>query len=165
MATTVNLSILKRLRPRMREISADAWEVDCDVLCITTNSTVYNYAATNNRVNVMGGGIAAGAARRFPTLPQDYAKMIDNHGHHVFLVGTLLMFPTKNNVRDPASIQRIVKSIQETKVLADLYGWRTIALPRPGSGLGGLDWHTEVKPAIKYWLDERFLIVSYPGEA
>ena len=86
----------------MREISADAWEVDCDVLCITTNGTV------NNSVNVMGAGIAAAAKKRHPYLPLYYGMMIEQYGHHVFLMpDNLLMFPTKNEVEKPSSLARI----------------------------------------------------------
>jgi O-acetyl-ADP-ribose deacetylase (regulator of RNase III) len=155
----------------MREISADAWSVDCDVLCITTNCTI------NGGKNVMGGGIAAEAARRFPQLPRDYGRMIRSFGHHCYLMPPtnywhedgssprpLLMFPTKNEVWEDSTITRIIQSVLETKLLADVYQWTNIALPRPGAGLGGLNWATEVKPALEKIIDDRFLIVSFPGE-
>lgn len=143
----------------MREVSANAWEVKCDVLCITTNGSIRTDGS-----NPMGGGIAREAAVQNSLLPHLYGGMIQAFGHHVYLIGDLLMFPTKNQVYENASIIRISWSITETKVLADLYGWETIALPRPGAGLGGLDWHSQVKPAIEWDLDDRFLVVSYPGE-
>jgi len=158
----------------MREISADAWSVECDILCITTNKTI-----KNNR-NVMGGGIAKEAAYRDASLPLTYARLIQQNGHHVFLIDSyvdyghghvvhhkpLLMFPTKEEVWENSNLFTITRSIEETKVLADLYGWKNIALPRPGAGLGGLDWHSKVKPHLEFLLhkDDRFIIVSYPGE-
>lgn len=143
----------------MREVSGNAWDVEFDVLCITTNCTI----ADNGRA-VMGGGIAGEAAKMNAYLSRDYARLIRQHGHHVYLINDMLMFPTKNEVWESASIDRIIASIFETHILADLYGWDNILLPRPGSGLGGLDWHTEVKPEIALFLDDRFIVVSYPGE-
>src|SRR6476469_7044628 len=105
----------------MREISADAWEVESDVLCITTNCTIYNDRVTQEPKNVMGGGIAKGAADRFPGLDAAYAAMIQTHGHHVFLIGDLLMFPTKNDVSQRSTISRIAILIMETKLIADIY--------------------------------------------
>jgi len=163
----------------MREISADAWEVDCDVLCITTNCTI------RNDQNVMGGGIAREVAVRDPDIPGEYADLIKAFGHHVYLMKMvyeqewedpfaekfILMFPTKNEVSENSSLARVFLSVIETKALADIYGWKTIALPRPGCGLGGLDWHGKVRPFFERlapdnagYLDNRFLIVSYPGE-
>lgn len=153
----------------MREIAADAWEVECDVLAITTNGTVME-----NGANVMGGGIAKEAALRNPTLPFMYGSLIERYGHHVYLIPgpvpvvqpSLLMFPTKDAVDEPASLQRIEHSIYEANLLANLYKWETIALPRPGAGLGGLDWEREVKPCLLALnLSDRFLIVSFPEEA
>lgn len=123
----------------------------------------------------MGGGIAKEAARRYPSLPGEYANLIRLFGHHVYLLSPfgfgnfsprpLLMFPTKNEVWQGSSLGWIGQSLEETVSLANIYGWQTIALPRPGAGLGGLDWHSEVKPfLLGFELDDRFLIVSYPSE-
>lgn len=164
----------------MREISADAWDIECDVLCITTNRTLKSGSSLNIRpyLNVMGGGIAGEAARRDRSLPRRYAELIDEFGHHVYLMmlkdsrdsqdtqnRPVLMFPTKQEVWEGSDLDTISTSVQETILLADIYGWKTIALPRPGAGLGGLDWKSQVKPyLLSMGLDDRFLIISYPGE-
>lgn len=148
----------------MRELEMDAWSVECDVLAITTNATVL----PDGR-NVMGGGIALEAAKRYPPLPFAYGSLINAYGPHVYLVPvgpdrSLLMFPTKADVAEKATLRRIGKSIEETKRLADIYNWSTIAVPRPGAGLGGLDWEGEVKPFLAAVSDERFLFVGFPEE-
>lgn len=121
----------------------------------------------------MGAGIAGEASRRDPNLPWIYGQLIKSFGHHVYLINSdsqkygpknLLMFPTKNEVWEDSSAKRVIQSCQETIKLADIYGWKTIALPRPGCGLGGLDWHTDLEPTLWQLLDDRFLIVSFPGE-
>lgn len=168
----------------MREVSADAWSVVCDVLCVTTNCTIKRTGSPQlgPGANVMGGGIAGEAARRDPSLPFRYAELIEDFGHHVYLTTLVdsrnvqdicsrpvLMFPTKNEVWENSTEERIAQSLHETRALADIYGWKNIALPRPGAGLGGLDWHSHVRPFLIGFLDavkkdDRFIIVSYPGE-
>jgi O-acetyl-ADP-ribose deacetylase (regulator of RNase III) len=163
----------------MREIAADAWSVECDVLCITTNCTLRRTGSLKlgPAANVMGGGIAGEAARRDPSLPVRYAKLIQWSGHHVYpmiledstnsqdvVPRPVLMFPTKDEVWENSYLSRIHQSCIEAAMLSNIYGWETIALPRPGAGLGGLDWHSTVKPYLEGLLDDRFLIVSFPGE-
>lgn len=143
----------------MREIEGDAWQIPCDVLCITTNGTV-----REDGRNIMGGGIARQAVETYPGIDLEYGNMIRHHGHHCFLIRDLVMFPTKDTIQTPATIKRILESIYDVKLLADVYRWRDILLPRPGSGLGGLSWHMQVRPAIERVLDDRFIIVSFPGE-
>lgn len=143
----------------MNEAQEDLWEFDCDVRCITTNGTI-----TNAGANIMGGGCAREAAVRYPSLPLIYASMIQSHGHHVMpLYRGLVMFPTKERIDTPATVGVIVRSCWELMRLADVYDWTKIALPRPGCGLGGLNW-TEVEPAISRILDWRVTVLDFPKE-
>lgn len=140
----------------MREEFADLWDVEADVRCITTNGTVIW-----DGQNIMGGGCALEAADRYPGLPYTYGRLIRSHGHHVFLIGDLVMFPVKRELREPADLELIHRSFNELEDLADIYGWERIAVPRPGCGLGGLSWEKQVKPAIESYLDDRFTIVHF----
>lgn len=142
----------------MREVTADLWLVDCDVVCITTNGTV-----KSDGCNIMGGGCAREAVERYEHLPYLYGDLIKRFGHHVYWLSgyDLVMFPTKDTISSPSTLTRILLSIKELTTLANLYEWEHIALPRPGCGLGGLDWETEVKPALSF-LDDRFILVGYP---
>lgn len=141
----------------MNVLYGDLWEVECDVRCITTNGTV------NPHGNIMGGGCAREATERYPWLRKFYGRMIEEHGHRTFLIGTLVMFPVKELIEDKADIEIIAQSCDELMVLADLYGWQRIALPAPGCGLGGLSWD-EVRPVLEELLDDRVVIVRYPDE-
>ena len=144
----------------MIELRQDLWTVNADVLCVTTNGTV-----TDHGTNVMGGGCAAEAARLYPNLPARYGDFILAHGNHVFLLyPSLVMFPTKEDVRDPSTVARVNQSLLELEALTDLYGWDRVALPRPGCGLGGLSWVEDVYPLVA-GLDDRFLLVDFPGVA
>lgn len=138
-------------------IEAGLWSVEADVRCITTNGTV-----RPDGTNVMGGGCAREAADRDAELPERYGHLIRKHGNHVFLVGDLVMFPVKHEVQFKAELSLIERSVEELLMLADIYQWERIALPRPGCGLGGLSWDDEVAPVLEPWLNERFVIVDYP---
>lgn len=144
----------------MIEQAIDLWEVEADVRCITTNGTV-----THMGENVMGGGCAYEAAQRYPGLPRTYGHLIESLGNHVFLMPTrvpLLMFPTKEEIWLGASEELILKSAAELKALTLIYEWKRVALPRPGCGLGGLDW-ADVGPLIGQVLTEdTYIILSYP---
>lgn len=143
----------------MIEQKIDLWELECDVRCITTNGTVRG----GNGRNIMGGGCAREAVYRFPDLDLEYGDLIRRHGHHVFLMHDgLVMFPTKETIQDNASLATVERSCRELVKLADMYGWKKVAVPRPGAGLGGLKWEN-VKPVCEFWLHgPRFIIVDFP---
>lgn len=140
----------------MKELAADLWSLDA-LVCITTNGTV-----KRNGENIMGGGCAREAADRYPWMPLAYGQMLDEFGVHTMPLGPLIMFPTKWTIDQPADIELVIQSAEELIVLADLYGWESVALPQPGCGLGGLDWY-DVKWELWPILDDRITVVSYPG--
>lgn len=142
----------------MIEIEQDLWEVEANVRCVTTNGTV-----TAAGSNVMGAGCALEAAKRYPDAPWLLGAMIRAHGNHVYLLDSdLVAFPTKEDVQERAKRMTILRSAYELLNLTNLYGWKKVALPRPGSGLGGLNYERNVRPLLSGLLDDRFLIVDYP---
>ena len=55
----------------------------------------------------------------------------------------------------------IYENEAELVLFADVYGWKRVALPQPGCGLGGLKW-AEVGPVLGQLLDDRFIILDFP---
>lgn len=142
----------------MIEVQQDLWSVEADVHCVTTNGTV-----TPTGLNVMGGGCAREAAMRYPDAPLALGGLIREHGNHVYLLAPgLVAFPTKEDVRNPSTVERVSDSVYQLVSLADLYGWQRVALPRPGCGLGGLSWENDVRDWITRRLDGRFILVDFP---
>lgn len=162
----------------------DLFEIDADAVCISTNGFV-----TSNGNCVMGRGCAFEAANLFPDVPRTLGTMIRNHSNIVQVVKvidgcSLVAFPVKHtsgictgdNVVSharfkyprgttvpgfhlKANMSLIIKSAFELKQLADMKGWKTVALPRVGCGAGELDWNA-VKPVLQSMLDDRFIAVT-----
>ena len=145
----------------MKEANGNLWEIACDVRCVTTNGTVIDGEAT------MGAGCALEARAKTPRLPLIYGGLIDKFGNHVYLIKNnlrdcepLVMFPVKHEVYQSADPELIMRSCLELTSLADIYGWQTILLPRPGCGHGKLEWG-DVKPMIAPLLDDRVTVVTF----
>lgn len=152
----------------MLELTTDLWKFEflltVDAICFTSNGVVKSDGSL-----VMGGGVAKEFADRYPWLP----KMM---GHKVKLLGNIpilidyynfttykpaiVSFPTKNHWKNPSDLELIKASAVRLKKIADTKGYNRIALPRPGVGLGGLNWPIQVRPAIVDLLDDRFVVVS-----
>lgn len=152
----------------MKELSGDIWEVDgiVDAICVTTNGIVDKMGLA-----VMGGGIAAQAAVRFPDMPRLLGQHLQTAGNHVgaFFVPTppprnyyktIVAFPTKWDYKDPSPLDLVLRSAHELSALADGKRWEHVLLPRPGCGLGGLHWE-DVQFQLADILDDRFTVVEY----
>ncbi len=146
----------------MIELVANLWEVPAQVRCITTNGTVMASGK-----NVMGGGCAREAAERYPELPLVLGNLLKTYGNHVQIMYVvpgfkefLVAFPTKDNVVYNSYTSLIARSCRELVFLCDRFHFDSIVIPRPGAGLGGLEWD-DVKPICEQYLDDRFTIVSF----
>lgn len=168
----------------MREMTAELFELDVEVVCITTNGFV-----KANGEAVMGRGCAKQLAEAFPRSPRILGSMIQRHGNIVQPIlmhdGTIAVaFPVKhgtaindgtNVVAHAASKYHIGQSVagfhlkadialieQSAKQLVDWVdarGFTSVALPRAGCGCGELTWE-QVKPVLDTILDDRFIAVT-----
>ena len=59
-----------------------------------------------------------------------------------------------------ASPELIKRSAIQLAALADSRGFTNVILPRPGAGLGELQW-SDVKPILEQHLDDRFTCMTY----
>jgi hypothetical protein len=147
----------------MQEIKGELFEQECDAICITTNGTVMK-----NGKNVMGGGCAYQASEMFKGLDDVVGDDILLNGLRTFVIEVkeefampwdIVILPVKYTVEQNADIELIVKSCQELIKIADEKKWTKVIIPRPGCGLGGLNWD-DVKRVLEPILDERFYIIS-----
>lgn len=150
---------------------------DSDAICITTNCTLLE-----DGTNPMGGGCAGAAVKHWPTLERVYGYMLQMTPHVPCILGyadqndikdfvlpddlesfeglcAIVAYPTMHDITEAASLDLVIRSAELLSEMADVFGWNKVVVPRPGSGIGGLDWETEVKPAIKDILDDRFTLI------
>jgi hypothetical protein len=147
----------------MKELKANIWDCITDpvetVPCITTNVSI------NGKGNcVMGRGVAAEAALKFPSLPEMLAKKIREEGNrvHMFLPfpgNVVITFPVKYEWFQRANLDLIAKSTDQLKTIATEAKDVKFYLPRPGCGNGRRDWLSEVKPIVSS-LPDNVIIVS-----
>lgn len=140
-----------------------------DAICFTSNGVV-----KSNGELVMGAGVAKAFADKWPPLAIRAGHCVKMGGNKVhwlkdIFVGRLrngtqkyvavITFPTKHNWRGQSDLNLIVESAKQLSTLANTNKhWNNIYLPRPGVGLGGLNWRV-VRPAIEKHLDDRFIVV------
>lgn len=128
-----------------------------DLICITTNGYVRKDGAC-----VMGAGIAKQFKDIIPELPYKLGSYIEEYGNRCFILCKwngvqLASFVTKHRFDQKSDIQLIKKSCKQMMKIADKYGYKNIALPKPGCSNGKLRW-SEVRDVIEPLLDDRFII-------
>lgn len=102
-----------------------------------------------NILGVMGAGVAAGVHRRYPQLYQAYRAMCMSGQFRLGDVWPYYCVPenrviynlaTQPTLGPTADLGAIRKSVQSMLSHARGRDIETVALPRIGSGLGGLEW-------------------------
>lgn len=122
------------------------------------NSPAQVIVNTVNTVGVMGKGLALSFKKRYPQMFEAYRKACDKHQ---LTIGKLmiyyapdhwiLMFPTKENWRNPSKIEYLEAGLKKfVNTYADK-GITSIAFPKLGCGNGELAW-ADVKPVMERYL-------------
>ena len=147
----------------MKEIVGNVWDVldENSAVCILTNNTViqnYNPMTMTHYVStVMGGGIAREAAERNPGLKNLCGQAIldGNYslGKDAQTGAEMLRFPTKDQVQFGSEMKIIAGSLNMLEEYINKNPDKKIYLPRPGCGLGGLDWE-DVKELCEHYLSK-----------
>lgn len=135
----------------------DMWQVfdKADLFFITTNAIV-----NKDGELVMGKGIAGEAKKRFPWLPMTWGKIIKDipdgkYGILLFpswndkpkVFSKLAAFQTKYDWRKPSPLDLVAYSIGMLHQCAEMNPNKSIHLPFPGIGNGGLN-PFNVKPLL-----------------
>lgn len=113
---------------------------------------------TVNTVGVMGKGLALSFKQRYPDMFEHYKSICEKN---LFTIGKLmlffeadhwiLLFPTKENWRNPSKIEYIEKGLMKFVQTYAEKNITSIAFPRLGCGNGELDWK-DVKPLMERYL-------------
>ena len=130
---------------------------------------------------VMGGIVAAEAARRHPELPgilgacvmnsngrlgipverKDFRGNLYPMGNVPFYVAkyNMISFPTKSIYWENSEIGLIALSAYRLTERMQQFGLQRVFLPRPGCTNGGLDWATQVRPLLEPILPDSVTVV------
>lgn len=124
-----------------------------------------NLCRKGNGEAVMGAGLALWAKQRYPELPMVYGNQLYAHGigatiprerFNPMLLGVVpkrrvILFPTKRDWSQGADLD-LIRAGAHYLVQAGVSLQATqpgrVLIPRLGCGLGGLDWHKDVKPVL-----------------
>jgi hypothetical protein len=143
----------------MKEVVGDLWTYPADVRVITTNGFV-----KKNGEAVMGRGCALEATKKFPGIAALLGSRIKTRGNIVQILHdgppALVSFPVKHQWMEKADPDLIGVGAMVLRAFADLQGWKTVVVPRPGCGNGGLKWE-DVKPLLEPILDDRFHVITF----
>jgi hypothetical protein len=147
----------------MLEVAGNIWtfHTQGNVIVIPTNGTV-----TRESRAVMGRGLALQTRYKYPRLPLALGRLLTSEGNscYYFPEYKVITFPTKHEWWQESQLDLIVFSCGQ---LVGLLGRKpsigSAYLPRVGCGFGGLSWK-DVKPALQECLDDRFIVVTIPGE-
>ena len=112
-----------------------------------------------NTVGVMGKGIALSFKQRYPEMFQRYKVICEKHqltiGKLMLFYEAdhwLLLFPTKENWRNPSKLEYIEKGLMKFVSTYAEKGINSIAFPCLGCGNGELNWN-DVKPLMEKYLN------------
>jgi O-acetyl-ADP-ribose deacetylase (regulator of RNase III) len=121
-----------------------------------------------NCVGVCGAGLAAQFKAKFPQNFDLYRKECEAKRMipgRVFVTNVpgigsgysawIINFPTKRHWRDKSLLKDISDGLDHLVEVIEILDLREIAIPRLGCGLGGLDWHGQVRPLVVTKLEKR----------
>lgn len=141
----------------MIEVVGDMWTYPAEWRCITTNGMVKNDGCL-----VMGGGCALEAKQRYPGIDHKLGTMVEAFGNKPYTIELykLITLPTKHDWKDNSDIDLIVYGAKILAEFVKVNNIKSIVIPRPGCGLGGLNWD-DVKKVLEPIFDtDAFIIIS-----
>lgn len=110
-----------------------------------------------NCVGVMGKGLALQFKNIFPNNFLKYRQHCLNGN---LTIGKLLIttennkriinFPTKQDWRNNSELKYIILGLKKLETAVQRYNIKSIAFPKIGCGLGGLNWDTVLSEIIKF---------------
>lgn len=143
----------------MKEVTGDLWKSGADIILVPTNLTV-----TSSGHAVMGAGVARQCKRRYPEVTKVLGLSISAgllQPVAIHLDPVIYSFPTKYHYKNGSDKNLIRHCAWKFSTLCiDGLHRPTVALPRIGCGLGGLDWETQVKPILECYFDDNYTVYT-----
>jgi O-acetyl-ADP-ribose deacetylase (regulator of RNase III) len=136
------------------------------------DSTAHCLVNPVNCVGVMGKGLALEFKHRYPEAYHFYVNACKEHELAVGRIAfyamkkrpdhCICLFPTKQHWLDLSTMTILDKSFQEFLKYAPQMNVKTVAFPKVGCGLGGLNFEHQVRPLFeKYFMDGKYEVEVY----
>ena len=133
----------------IKYVKGDIFNSECAVLVNPVNC-----------VGVMRKGLALEFKNRYPVMFQTYKKVCHTKQlcpeRPMFVYGpdkSVILFPTKYHWNEKSKIIYIKDSLEAVSYYYKSFDIKSIAFPKLGCGLGGLDWE-EVNPLMEQYLSK-----------
>lgn len=127
-----------------KSINDSIFEIKCEAIVNPVNT-----------VGVMGAGLAKEFKKRYPNNFSYYKSFCDKNSFHIGDLlhfceknVTIINFPTKRHWKDSSKFTDIEIGVKKMVELIGELKLSSIAIPKLGCGLGGLNWG-EVKPMLQ----------------
>jgi O-acetyl-ADP-ribose deacetylase (regulator of RNase III) len=149
-------------------VNTDIFESNANALVVPVNT-----------FGVMGKGLALEFKKRFPVQAEEYRRWCVSHygirppwkDSPLYVrqikrssAPILIFFPTKEDWRYPSRLDLIEHGLNafavENDVRPEGFEIASVAFPKLGCGLGGLDWECQVKPLMERYLNPLPISVS-----
>lgn len=132
-----------------------------------------NGHTNNSGLATMGAGVARAAVQTFGMWIREFlGAKIDRHGNNVHVLQALnadgdpiksppfiFSFPTKHHWSDKRSDMALIeKSADQLKAVIAANKWKSVCMPEPGTGMGGLQWDDVSKILEKRFGDELTIV-------
>ena len=110
-----------------------------------------------NCVGVMGKGLALQFKNIFPNNFLNYRQhcLESNLSIGKLLITSennrkIINFPTKEHWKNPSKLEYIILGLEKLEIAINRFNIKSIAFPKIGSGLGGLDWNLVLEEIKKF---------------
>lgn len=120
-----------------------------------------------NCVGIMGKGLALEFKHRYPKMLLPYRTHCKNGDLRPGVVqfwadgGPLIcLFPTKFHFREKSTVQMVNDGLKSFTGVAPILKISSVAFPKLGCGLGGLDWVHQIRPLMERYFAESELNVE-----
>lgn len=157
------------MTPHGIEISPDSevtgkigniWYVGGDML-LANIETLVNPC---NTVGIAGAGLSLHFKNFYPLIINDYAVACYKHivergklyinSNKEYPGRKFIHFPTKTDWRQPSQLEYVEEGLVDFVKNYEQWHLKSVAFPRLGCGLGGLNWKADVQPLMQKYLND-----------
>lgn len=111
----------------------------------------------------MAEGLSAQVAKAYPDVEAEYKAALAQGSLDIGKVWAVqpkgapyivVLFPTSKVASRKSDLEYIRRGMEALKEVVKGHGWKSIAMPKLGTAVGGLEWEEVKDEIVKFFLDE-----------